>query len=197
VIDSIQLFFRLALKRERAMEIEASLPLLEEILGRWDKELGKDGPGYKHHVYRIVHFCLALRECNAEDREKIVIAGCFHDLGIWASGTIDYLPPSIALAKAYLAQTGRKAWTNEIELMIDMHHKLRQYRNDRYPLVELFRRADLVDVSLGLLKWGLPGNYVKNVKARFPNAGFHKRLTQLAGLCFARHPLSPPPFMKW
>ncbi len=145
----------------------------------------------------MIHFCFALHNCTTEEREKIIIAGCFHDLGIWTDGTIDYLPPSIALAKDYLSQKSLEPWIPEIELMIDMHHKLRKYHEDHYPLVELFRQGDLVDFSLGTVTWGLPRTYIKSVKDRFPNAGFHKRLVQLAWGWFSRHPLSPPPFMKW
>ncbi len=179
------------------MAIEQRIPLLEEILGKWQAELGKDYAGYKNHVYRMINFCLALRDCSAEEREKIIVAGCFHDLGIWANGTVDYLPPSIALAKEYLEKNSREQWVGEIELMIDMHHKWRKYRDDRFPLVEVFRKGDLVDFSLGLVKWGLPKSYIKRVKDQFPNAGFHKRLVQLAGGWFAKHPVSPPPFLKW
>ena len=81
--------------------------------------------------------------------------------------------------------------------MIEMHHKLRPYQDTRYPLVEVFRQGDLVDFSLGWVKWGLPSSYIKSVQAAFPNAGFHKRLWQLAKTWFAKHPFSPPPFMKW
>ena len=179
------------------MEIEESIPLLEEILDKWKNELGKDYPGYRNHVYRMIHFCFALHNCDNEEREKITIAGCFHDLGIWTNGTVDYLPPSIALAKEYLKQRNLEKWITEIELMIDMHHKLRRFQDERYPLVEVFRKGDLVDFSLGSVKWGLPKTYVKSVKDQFPNAGFHKRLTQLAAGWFSKHPLSPPPFLKW
>ena len=177
--------------------IEERIPLLEEILERWKNELGNDYTGYKNHVYRMIHFCFALHVCTDEERQKIIIAGGFHDLGIWTNSTIDYLSPSIALAKEYLKQNNLEPWIPEIELMIDMHHKLRKYQDDRYPLVEVFRRGDLVDFSLGVVKWGLPKSYIKRVKEQFPNAGFHKRLVQLAGGWFSRHPLSPPPFMKW
>ena len=179
------------------MAIEASIPLLEEILGQWKKELGEDYTPYRNHVYRMIHFCFALHDCNEEERRKIVIAGCFHDLGIWSDGTVDYLPPSVVRARDYLKANGLEAWSEEIELMIDMHHKLRQYRDVRYPLAEVFRKADLVDVSLGLVKFGVPGSTVKSVQAQFPNAGFHKRLMRLAGEWFGQHPLSPPPFLKW
>jgi hypothetical protein len=179
------------------MALVERIPLLEEILDTWKNELGNDYPGYKNHVYRMIHFCFALHNCNNEEREKIIIAGCFHDLGIWVNGTVDYLPPSIALAKEYLKQHSLELWIPEIELMIDMHHKLRKYKSDRYPLVEVFRKGDSVDFSLGVVKWGLPTTYIKSVKEQFPNAGFHKRLAQLAGGWFSKHPLRPPPFLKW
>ena len=179
------------------MAIEERIPLLEEIVGVWRSELGSDYEGYKNHVYRMIHFCFALRSCTDEERKKIIIAGGFHDLGIWTNSTIDYLPPSIALAKKYLQQNNFEQWAPEIEIMIDQHHKIRKYHNERYPLVEVFRRGDLVDFSLGAVKWGLPESYIKSVKDQFPNAGFHKRLAQLAGVWFSKHPLTPPPFMKW
>lgn len=179
------------------MAIEESIPLLELILGQWKGRIGKDYLAYKNHVYRMVHFCFAIHPCNEEERQKIIIAGCFHDIGIWSDGTVDYLPPSVAQAKAYLTQNHLEAWSAEIELMIDMHHKLKKYKDDRYPLVEAFRKADLVDVSLGMVKFGLAKSFIQSVKTQFPNAGFHKRLMQLAREWFSKHPVSPPPFLKW
>ena len=179
------------------MLIEDHIPLLEEILGRWKQQLGNDYTGYKNHVYRMIHFCFALHDCTDEERKKIIIASGFHDLGIWTNGTIDYLPPSIALANEYLKQENLEHWIPEIELMIDMHHKCRKYQDDRYPLVEVFRRGDLVDFSLGIVNWGLSKSYIQGVKDKFPNAGFHRRLGQLAWEWFSKHPLSIPPFMKW
>lgn len=58
----------------------------------------------------MIHFCFALHPCNAEERKKIIIAACFHDLGIWANGTVDYLPPSIALTESYLKQNNLEPW---------------------------------------------------------------------------------------
>lgn len=179
------------------MVIEEQLPLLEELLDKWKNEIGEDYLGYKNHLYRMINFCFALRPCTEEERQKIIIAACFHDLGIWTSDTLDYLPPSIVLAKTYLKQNNRQQWSAEIELMIAMHHKLRKYEDERYPLVEQFREGDLVDFSLGFIKCGLPGSYIKRVKKRFPNAGFHKRLAQLEVGWFSRHPLNPLPILKW
>jgi hypothetical protein len=145
----------------------------------------------------MVHFCFALRSCTDEERHKIIIAGCFHDLGIWADSTFDYLAPSIALAHAYLRQHDREQWIPEIELMIDLHHKIRAYRNARYPLVEVFRKADLIDVSLGVVSYGVSKTLIKRVKDQFPDAGFHMRLVQLTGAWLSQHPLNPLPVLKW
>jgi hypothetical protein len=81
--------------------------------------------------------------------------------------------------------------------MIDEHHKLRRFKDDRFPLVEVLRRADLVDVSLGLRRFGLARAYVRSVRRTFPNAGLHKRLVRLAGQGLRRRPLRPLPFYKW
>jgi hypothetical protein len=179
------------------MAIEKHIPLVEEILDQWKDDIRHDYTGYKNHVYRMINFCFALHDGNDEARKKMIIARCFHDLGIWASNTFDYLSPSVALAKAYLRENNLETWIPEIELMINMHHKLRKYQDERYPLVEVFRQGDLVDFSLGFVKCGLPKAYIKNVQRRFPNAGFHKRLVQLELGWFPRHPLNPLPVLKW
>lgn len=177
------------------MQIEDRIPLLNDILEEWKIKLGNDFAGYKNHVYRMINFCFAQNDFTAEEREKIIIAGCFHDLGIWSNDTFDYLPPSVVLAKDYLEKNRLEEWIPEIELMIDMHHKLGKYRENS--LVENFRKGDLVDFSLGFVKCGLPKTYIKSVKKQFPNAGFHKGLAKLAGRWICRHPLNPIPVLKW
>jgi hypothetical protein len=64
---------------------------------------------------------------------------------------VDYIPPSVSEAKKYLLETGRQEWSEEIGLMIEMHHKVRKYKTHRYPLVERFRKGDLVDFPLVFL----------------------------------------------
>ncbi|MBX3013483.1 MAG: hypothetical protein KF832_18325 [Caldilineaceae bacterium] len=179
------------------MIIEADLPLVDELLGQWQSQIGKDYAGYRNHVYRMLNFCFALHNGSAEERQKLTIAGCFHDLGIWSDDTFDYLPPSIARAQSYLQQNQLAEWIPEIALMIDMHHKIRPYHDTRYPLVEIFRRGDLVDFSLGLVPCGLPRAYIGQVKQRFPNAGFHQRLVQLELSWLPKHLFNPAPVFKW
>jgi len=179
------------------VQIESTIELLEDILGPWESVIGKDFEGYKNHVYRMVNFCFALKECDNEQRKKIIIAGCFHDIGLWIEKGIDYIPPSIPPAKKYLIENKLEKWVEEITLMIEEHHKLLKYRNNDYPLVELFRKGDLVDFSLGSIKFGLPKEYISSVKNKFPNANFHKMLVQKSSVWFIRHPFNPLPMMKW
>ena len=180
------------------MLIESRISLLEDILADWQEIIGNEFDGYKNHVYRMIHFCFALHACNVDERKKIIIAAAFHDIGLWAEGgTVDYIPPSIIHARQYLEKQGLHDWITEIELMIDMHHKLKSYQNPDYPLVELFRKGDLVDFSLGIVQFGLPKSYIKQVKATFPNANFHKFLLKGAWAWFSKHPTRLPPFMKW
>ncbi len=179
------------------MDIEASFPLLDEILDEWRPTISADFDGYRNHCTRMLQFCFALGPCDPDQRQKSMIAAAFHDIGIWIDDTVDYIPPSIPPAQAYLATAGLNDWTEEVTLMISEHHKIRPYRDERFPLVEQFRKADLVDFSLGLVRFGLPGDFVAEVKRTFPNAGFHRGLAKRAAAWFLQHPLNPAPMMKW
>ncbi|MEL7833483.1 hypothetical protein [Fodinibius sp. Rm-B-1B1-1] len=70
-----------------------------------------------------------LNDCPSEQQQKIEIAVCFHDIEIW---------------------------TEEIKVMILRHHKIRKIEEYDSPLIELFRKGDVVDFSLGLVRFGLP-----------------------------------------
>jgi len=183
------------------MKIEQEIPLLEEILAPWVAVIGADYLGYRNHVYRMLHCSFELLGRNEREddqaRQKLIIAAAFHDIGIWIDKTIDYIPPSLPPAISYLKENGLSDWTEEITLMITEHHKLTKVIDQRYPLVELFRRADLIDFSLGLIRFGIERPALKTLNKTFPNAGFHKGLVHKASKWFVKHPLNPAPMMKW
>jgi len=62
--------------------------------------------------------------------------------------------------------------------MIRLHHKLTRCVEGPDSLPEAFRRADLVDLSLGTIRFGLPRSFVRGVRDAFPNAGFHASLAR-------------------
>jgi len=179
------------------VQVEKMIPLLEEILGEWKSVIGEDYQGYKNHVYRMLNFCFYLHNPSEEERKKLVIAAAFHDIGIWSEGTIDYLPPSIEQATLYLERNQLSDWCDEVVAIIDFHHKLRAVNNEHFPLIEVFRRADLADFSLGFIRAGIPSSYVNSVRSEIPNAGFHKCLMRLTWKQLKQNPLNPAPMMKW
>ena len=73
------------------MIVETHFALVDEILAGWKSRIGDDYAGYGNYVYRVLNFCFALRDCDAEERHKLTVAAAFHDLGIWSEGTVDYL----------------------------------------------------------------------------------------------------------
>jgi hypothetical protein len=175
-------------------EILKAIPTLDRLLEAHADELGDDFIAYRNHAYRLVNLCLAFSPGDSAQSEKIATAAAFHDLGIWTEGTFDYLQPSVRLACAHLARSGREDWTSEISEMILKHHKITPYRLTG--LAERFRRADWVDVSMGLLTFGLSRKFVNEIRSMWPSAGFHKRLVQLELHRLRTHPWNPLPMVK-
>ncbi len=179
------------------MPVVRSHPLIEQIMADWREPIGPLYDGYRGHVYRMFNCCLALQCCSREEQDQLAIAAAFHDLGLWSARTLDYLPPSVVLAQQWLRCHGHDPWSADIGLMIDFHHKLRPYRGQGPALVELFRKADLVDFSRGLIRFGLSTDFIKQLGAEWPNAGFHRFLLVRGARWLLQHPLRPAPFLKW
>lgn len=154
------------------MKIHEDVAILNEILESWRDELDEDFLAYRNHCYRVLNYCLVFSDYHEDSLNKVSIAVAHHDLGIWVDQTFDYLKPSKVLAREYLSNTNQNYWRAEIETMIDQHHKIRRYKANTEWLVESFRKADWVDVSQNSLKFGLPSNYIAEVKRAFPNTGF-------------------------
>ena len=171
-------------------------PLVDAVLERHAGALGPDYAGYAGHVARVLAFYAGLAPGH-EAPESVQIAGAFHDLGIWTARSWDYLAPSVRLARDHLTAAGRDDLTDEVVRIILEHHKLLPYRGAFEDTVETFRRADLADLSLGALRSGLPPAYVHEVRAAHPNAGFHRRLTELGVHWALDHPLRPLPMVHW
>ena len=170
------------------------IPIIDDVLSDHATALGRDFVAYRNHVYRIVNLCVAI--AGPRQLEKISVAAVFHDLGIWTNGTFDYLAPSIALARDYLVATAREDWIAEIEGTIANHHKITASTADPDSLIEAFRRADWIDVTLGLRRFGIPRPFVARLFATWPDAGFHWRLVTLTLDRFRRHPLTPLPMVR-
>jgi predicted metal-dependent HD superfamily phosphohydrolase len=179
------------------MQLCSKFPRTEELIESFASDLGADLPAYRNHVCRVLNYFSALTEQQGPIPESVLIAAAFHDIGIWTDKTFDYLEPSVRRAKAYLSSRGITHEGAEVEAIITEHHKIRAYRDHHEANVEAFRKADLVDVSLGRVRFGLPPSFVRSVKVAFPNEGFHWRLVALTAGQLRRTPLRPLPMFHW
>lgn len=174
-----------------------SYPLTDEILNEYRSLIKDDFDGYRNHVTRMLNFCHLLKpDMSDEQSQKLQIAAAFHDIGLWTHNRVDYLEPSIWECIAYLEKHNLSHWKQELVVIIDMHHYIKAYNGPFSELVELFRKADLVDFSFGLVKYSISSDKVKQVKQAIPNAGFHKTLMRFSWQQFKRSPINPLPMMR-
>ncbi|NOS91854.1 MAG: phosphohydrolase [Cyclobacteriaceae bacterium] len=173
-----------------------SNPLIDQILDDYKDQLLHDYTKYRNHAYRVYHACTLL-DPQPQNSTKYAIAASFHDLGIWTKKTFDYLDPSISLAKDWLVKHNSEKWSDEISLMISMHHKVTRYTGTFAETVEIFRKADWIDVSLGLMKFGTDGKKLNQIQKLFPTKGFHRFLIRKTLRNLLHHPLKPLPMFKF
>ncbi len=173
------------------------IPVLDGVLRAHAVELGNDLTGYRNHAYRVVNLGIALRAPDNEQVRQFAIAAAFHDLGIWTNRTFDYLRPSASLACAHLVATGQVELQGEISGMITEHHRITRAHAEPNSLAEPFRQADWIDVSHGIVTFGLPRKVLREIFAAWPDAGFHRRLVQLSLKRLCTNPGSPLPMLKW
>lgn len=168
---------------------------IETLLQPFRQQLGGDYEKYKNHTCRVLAASMLL-DSAVENREKYAIAAAFHDIGIWTHHTLDYLGPSAEQAAAYLSKAGKADWADEIAQMIHWHHKMTPYKGENQRTVETFRKADWIDVSLGLMRFGTDGSRLRDNRKRWPNLGFHLFLAKGTFKNLLRHPLNPLPMFK-
>jgi hypothetical protein len=177
-------------------DVVAGIPWLDAILNRHASALGADFEPYRNHAYRVANLCAAQLPRSDEQIEKIGTAAAFHDLGIWTDRTFDYLEPSVRLARAHLAAAGRHEWMADVSAAIGAHHQISRYEGPGQAFVEAFRRADWMDVTAGLVTFGLSRRMLPPLVRRWPRAGFHRLLARLEIRRLRTHPWNPLPMVK-
>ena len=163
------------------MKLRTSFPLVDDILGAFAGPLGGDLRAYRNHVYRVLNYLLLLAPEHSDNVDLLLFAAAFHDLGIWTDGTFDYLEPSKRLARNYLAAKGLAHFGPEVEAIIHHHHKLSSYRGAFSTTVEPFRQADLIDVSLGVIRYGISPAWDCTIKAESRMPAFTAASLRLPG----------------
>lgn len=170
---------------------------IQSLLLPYKEVIGNAYIPYENHVHRIVNFTMELKdEVKADDEDKIAIATVFHDIGMWTASTFDYLDPSIEEAWKYLRKENKQEWSKEITLIIEMHHKRTIYNGIFADNVEAFRRADLIDLTKGLKKFGLSKDVLSKNYAEFPMVGFQNIIVSKFLKNLLKNPLRPLPMFK-
>jgi HD domain len=161
---------------------------------------GEAGGVMERHGIRV--FLIADRLATARetkvDREVLLIAGLLHDLGLYdaaSQGGIyfrDGAEFTAELLRSHDWDDGR------IKLCFDAierHHELRS-QWERGPEVELIRRADLVDVSAGLVRFGLSRDWLRDLFKAVPRTGIYRMIGLAAGYLLIRRPLTVPQIFR-
>ncbi len=155
----------------------------------------RDGPMERHCLRcRRIAAELAGRHAWVIDGELLTVAALLHDIGLYRSVSTGgvYTHDGADLARAMLP---RYAWTNaRIERCadaIDRHHELRG-QLARGPEVEALRRADLVDLSGGVIRFGIDRGWLRRLNGEVPRRGLAGELARELGRALRERPTTLP-----
>jgi hypothetical protein len=165
------------------------------LFDRHGAVFGADRPIYHGHVHRVIGLVERQLTVPAELAGALGLAAFFHDAGIWFDRTWDYLPPSARRAVAALPPADRRH-TDLVAAMITEHHRVRRARHPD-PLVEAVRRADLTDITGGLVPApGVSRADYRTLVAEYPARGFRPMLLRAFRRGLRESPLRPAPMLK-
>jgi hypothetical protein len=164
-----------------------------KIMSHFKEPLGPDYHGYLNHVKRVYEYACMLR--LERSNELLMIAAIFHDLDIWISGTMDYLGGSADLAIEHVRKNELKIDTTVLNEVITKHHKLTKIKN--CPEAEAFRKADLIDLTAGWIRFNVPQSIIVDTERRYPRLGFTKNVISKTSSWALKHPFHPFPMMKF
>jgi HD domain len=168
----------------------AALTALREVTG----EAG--GPMERHGMR-----CFLLSERQAADRELMVdheillVAGILHDIGLYdgASEGGVYTTDGAHFAKHLLA--GRPGWDGRrLELCleaIERHHEVRS-QWQAGPEVELMRRADMIELTSGVVNFGVSRGWIRGLWKAVSRDGLYGEVGKMVAKAARERPTSLP-----
>jgi predicted hydrolase (HD superfamily) len=161
---------------------------------------GESGRAMERHGLRV--FLIADRLATARelkvDRELLLIAGLLHDVGLYdaASHGGVYVREGAEFTAVLLR---KHDWDEDrIRLCFDAierHHELRS-QWDRGDEVELIRRADLVDLSHGLVRFGLSREWIRDLFRSVSREGTYRTIGYDVARVLRHRPLTLPQIFR-
>jgi len=133
---------------------------------------GTDSP-MERHCRRQFLICERLAGDRPVDRELLLCACWLHDAGLYAASGAPYVTDGALLAERTLAPF---AWpAGRVQRCMDaceQHHAPRS-RLSMGLEVELLRQSDLVDVSHGIVNFGIDREWLRGLFRAIPRDGFY------------------------
>jgi len=156
----------------------------------------RDGPMERHGV-RCYLICerLAARAGLDVDREVLLVAGLLHDIGLYdgASRNGVYVRDGREYTEELLR--GQAGWNLErIRLCgdaIERHHEVRSQWGAGSE-VELMRRADMVEVTGGLVDHGAGRGWIRGLWRAVPRDGIYAEIGKMVGKALRERPATIP-----
>jgi hypothetical protein len=174
----------------------AVTPAGQEALAKLREAAGVTNGPMERHCLRTRHIAaeLAARRHWAIDDEILTVAAILHDIGLYPAvsrGGV-YTADGAELAREMLPAHG---WSDEriarCADAIDRHHEVRNQQG-RGPEVETLRLADLVELSGGLLRFGLDRAWLRALYVSVPRRGLVGELAREVGRALRERPLTMP-----
>lgn len=153
---------------------------------------GEVGGPMERHCARVIVLTreLARRGGHSIDDELVVCAAWLHDLGLYpeVATKAAYVTDSRHLAERVLAEEGWDAARIRLCAEAVEHHHELPSQWARGNEVELLRRADLIEVSMGLVSFGIPRAFRQDLLARVPRDGFVAEIGRELGRAVRERP---------
>ncbi len=108
---------------------------------------------------------------------------------------MDYLPGSSTLALSYQQKSDIDLVPEEVSFIIKNHHKLRKIKGNIE--AEAFRKADLIDLTAGRIRFNIPLSLIQESEKQFPRSGFTNVILGKTMKHAIKNPLNPFPMVRW
>ena len=180
---------------DASAQVQRAHDTAHALFDRYADVFAADLPIYRGHVHRVIGLVGLQCDVSEAAAAPLGLAAFFHDAGIWFDHTWDYLAPSVRRALADLSPADT-AQAELVSALISEHHRLRRARHSD-PLVEAFRRADLIDITAGLISAGVPREQYRTLVETYPSRGFRPMLLKAFGRGLRESPWNPMPMMKF
>jgi hypothetical protein len=151
---------------------------------------GDDYQSYRNHCLRVLSFAKYflpshVYEVHPNAMNILAMALAYHDVGLWTDQQLNYLEPSFRRMEENVGKD--QIFTlHHISIARDIiryHHKVTNFHSSNKAveaMVNAVRKADWADVTMGILRFGMPTDLLEMAYQKVPSYGFHQMLAGMS-----------------